>query len=133
MTSLLVALLLSTITGYAPSAGGPNCAGECTLTASGLAPAVGMASCGPVWALGDVLSIEGYGAVVCADRGPAVVADHVEILFAREQSALAWGRRERSVRRVAQGGIDAIPRWLVALDRGDRRVRRPDRAGFAEE
>jgi 3D (Asp-Asp-Asp) domain-containing protein len=133
MIHLLLAAIAVTVTAYAPSAGGLNCAADCALTASGLAPQPGMAACGPGWALGDVLEVAGHGRVVCADRGPGVTGDDVEILFAREQSALDWGVQERAVRRVARGGSGGIERWLAALDRGDRAVRRPDGAGFAEE
>lgn len=102
MTALMLALCV-TVYAYSPAPGTLNCDGDCSVTSSGLAPSAGMAACGYGWALGDVLAVDGYGLVVCADRFGARVGPHdVDLLMPSRQDALAWGVQRSAVRHIGR-------------------------------
>jgi len=97
MFDLLFALMVTaTVTGYAPSAGGINCDGNCGVTAAGLQPGPTIAACGDAWPIGAVLWVRrARRVVVCGDRfGPGAPRRAVDLWFATRQEALKWGRRE---------------------------------------
>lgn len=60
----------------------------CGAMASGRVVYVGAAACGSRWSLGTVLDIEGYGRVVCEDRG-YLAANQIDIFF--ESNADLYG------------------------------------------
>jgi len=95
-------VVVATATGYVPSAGGRNCNGDCSTTASGLPPSSALASCGWGWELGQKLYVPDYGAVICGDRfGTRAACERigiglyaVDLFFTTEAEALQWGRKK---------------------------------------
>ena len=74
------------VAGWPPGDGG----GYCGTMANGEIVYPGAAACGAAWALGTVLDIEGYGRVVCADRG--LLGYHqVDIFFETNEGVYASG------------------------------------------
>jgi len=75
---------LSPITGYycqyVPGFPRGDGGGYCNITASGKVPQRGMAACGPKYPLGTAVNIQGYGTVVCEDRGH-LAYNQVDIFF----------------------------------------------------
>jgi 3D (Asp-Asp-Asp) domain-containing protein len=56
--------------------------GFCGEGASGLGTISGRtAACGPQWSFGTTFYIEGYGPVICTDRGGKVGRNHIDIYF----------------------------------------------------
>lgn len=74
----------------------------CGVMASGKRVYDGAAACGYVWPLGTVLEIEGYGRVVCEDRGSAVRGHHIDIFMWTSSQGTACGCQYvyRTVREV---------------------------------
>ena len=96
--TMIPVVLVAVTTGYAPAAGGVNCDGDCSVTAYGYEPGPHIAACSSAWAPGDVLHVPGYGAVMCGDRfGADVRVNRLDLWFATEAEAMAWGVREVEV------------------------------------
>lgn len=53
--------------------------GFCGLMADGINTHDGAAACGPSYPLGSIFEIEGYGQVVCEDRGGGVGDNHIDV------------------------------------------------------
>ena len=99
-------VILAIATGYAPAAGGVNCNADCGVTAFGFQPGPAVAACGSAYAPGDVLHVDGYGVVVCADRfGAQVSPTQVDLWFATSEQAIEWGRRQVLVNKFAHFDI----------------------------
>lgn len=75
------------IPGYPVGDGG----GYCGPTASGELPGPGIAACGEKWPLGTKLKVEGFGEVVCLDRG-RLAQNQVDIFFPTNKDLAESGK-----------------------------------------
>ncbi len=62
------------------------------LMASGYYTRPDYCACGPSFRFGTMFYISGYGAVICADRGPAITDGHLDLWMESEETAWAFGR-----------------------------------------
>jgi 3D (Asp-Asp-Asp) domain-containing protein len=94
------------ITGYSPSAGGINCAGDCNTTAIGFKVSsvegferLTYCAVDPKEVpLGSILVIQGLETpCVAVDTGGAIKGKKIDYLFDNEKDALRFGRRKRVV------------------------------------
>ena len=105
----VAALFFAITTGYAPAAGGVNCDGDCSVTAYGYTPGPSIAACGRAYRGGDVLHVDGYGTVVCADRfGANVRPTRIDLWFATRDAALRWGARQVEVRQLTHYSLSGF-------------------------
>jgi len=85
------------VTAYAPAAGAINCNADCSVTAAGVRPVVGVAACPREWPFGTRLVVPGYGRAVCLDHGGAIAGQRIDVVMETREEALAWGRRRITV------------------------------------
>jgi len=91
------------ISAYAPSLGGLNCDGDCSVMASGNVPYEGALAC-PIWMpLGTIIELShspiGPMVGVCEDRGGLITENKVDFCLTEGDVATrakTWGRRSVS-------------------------------------
>lgn len=92
--SIIVATWIALTTAYAPSCG------DSGLTFYGLPTGPGTISAPASVPAFSQLSVEGYGAGIVTDRGPAIGEGRLDVWMATCAAARAWGRRWTRIERV---------------------------------
>lgn len=63
-------------------------------TSTGRIPVRGVAAVDPrVIPMGTKVYVDGYGYAVAADRGSAIIGQHIDLFFDTEREAVRWGRK----------------------------------------
>lgn len=121
LTEIITAFLISA---YAPTLGGINCDGDCSVMAGGNAPYEGALAC-PAWIpLGTVVLLNdspiGPVTAICEDRGGMIIGNKTDFCLTEGDvlaRARAWGRRAVAAT-VTCWGCYLQPREVERISRG---------------
>jgi 3D (Asp-Asp-Asp) domain-containing protein len=97
MMELVLAAVLSAAPVFTITAYTASCHGCSGITASGVVPGPGTASCPRRFAFHTKLYVDGYGMVTCLDRGRDIRNNRLDIFMPSRRDALRWGRQRRVV------------------------------------
>ena len=102
-----VLIMDAIVTGYAPSAGGINCHGNCNNTARGFrVSAITGTNTGVTYCAVDpkvipfysIIIIQGYDKpCIAVDTGGAIKGNKIDLLFENKEDALKWGVKKRKI------------------------------------